>query len=286
MPDPKYLASLSAAVDFIERFAPLACAFVIICFVVLRTRSFFFVVYRIQSLVGGAQAFHDERVQKHWKSFEDMHRANLWFGLKLNSSRAMHQLFAWMDRHNISVSEISRAVHFFDTNKLVFTFPKNWYLKLDLTSRCAMALILIFGAFVFTASDDALLYVKKTHTLFWAGSGHANSAGYPITSYFDSGNGWHLSDDYCLFTSSPAPLIEEWDKQVICHLVLGNRDDYIKGAVDTQRLLGWLLIVLSAYSVIRLVSVVISRKQALIIQERVEENERLRSIKEGSPSAS
>lgn len=68
---------------------------------------------------------------------------------------------------------------------------------------------------------------------------------------------------------------------MICHLVLGNRDDYIQDAVGTQRLLGWFLIVLSVYAVIRLVSVMISRKQARIIQEGVEANERLRPIKQG-----
>jgi hypothetical protein len=228
MQDQKYLSSLSAVADFFERFGPLLGFLGLVIFVLIRTRSFFFVLYRIQSLVGGAQAFHDERVQRHWKSFEDMHRLNLWFGLNLRSSRAMHQLFAWLDRHNISVGEISRSVPYFDTNTLQFTFPKKWHLKLDLTWRSVSASVVFLVACVFGASDYALLYVKKTHTAFWVGSGQAYSAGYPISSRFAEGGGWHVRDDYCLFTDTSEPLQEDWDKQVICHLVLGNRDDYIQ----------------------------------------------------------
>lgn len=77
MTEQKYLAALSVFADLLMRFRPLLGAFALIIFVIFRTKSFFFVFYRIQSLIGGAQAFHDERVQRHWKSFEDMHRSNL-----------------------------------------------------------------------------------------------------------------------------------------------------------------------------------------------------------------
>jgi hypothetical protein len=89
IPEQTYLAALSAFADLLMRFGPLLGAFALIIFVIFRTKSFFF-FYRIQGLIGGAQAFHDERVQRHGKSFEDMHRLNLWFGLNLTSLRAMH----------------------------------------------------------------------------------------------------------------------------------------------------------------------------------------------------
>ncbi|MDD1965910.1 DUF6216 family protein [Pseudomonas putida] len=282
MPDQKYLSLLSAAADLFERFAPLLGFAALVVFVLLRTRSLFFVFYRIQSLIGGAQAFHDERVQRHWKSFEDMQRLNLWFGLNLTSSRAMHQLFAWMDRHNLSVGEISRSMTFFDANRLEFIFPKNWYLKLDLIWRSSALVILGFGAIMFSWSDYALLYVKKTHTLFWVAGGHAYSAGYPISSYFVDGGSWHLRDDYCLFTNAIAPLAEEWDKQVICHLVLGNREDYVQDAIQNQHWLGWFLAVLFLYVSFRLMRYLISRKLALNIHERVTANARQRLVRQGT----
>jgi hypothetical protein len=271
MPDQKYLSSLSAAADFFERFGPLMGFVLLIGFVLFRTRSLFFVFYRIQSLIGGAQAFHDERVQRHWKSFEDMHRLNLWFGLNLTSSRAMHQLFAWLDRHNVSVGEIARSLPYFNPNTLQFTFPKRWVVKLDLSWRAVVASVVFLIAGVFGATDYALLYVKKTHTLFWVGSGHAYSADYPISSLFENGGSWHIRDDYCLFTDAPDPLHEEWDKQVICHLVLGNRDDYIQEAMQSQKWSSAVFFVLFLFIAVPPLRMAVKRQQALSVQKRIVE---------------
>lgn len=269
MPDQKYFSSLSAAADLIERFGPLFGFLILAGFVLFRTRSLFFVFYRIQSLIGGAQAFHDERVQRHWKSFEDMQRLNLWFGLNLTSSRAMHQLFAWLDRHNVSVGEIAKSVPYFDPNTLQFSFPKPWVVKVGLAWRSIFASIAFLIAGAFGGSDYALLYVKKTHTLFWVGSGQAYSAGYPISSLLVNGGGWHVRGDHCLFTDTPEPLREEWDKQVICHLVLGNRDDYIQEAMQSQRWASAIFFVLFLFIAIPPLRLAAKRQQALSVQKRI-----------------
>lgn len=269
MPEQKYLASLTTFGDIFVWFGPLVGTLALITFVVVRTRSLFFLLHRIQSLLGGAQSFHDERVQRHWKSFEDMHRLNLWFGLKLNSSRAMHQLFAWLDRHNIGVGEIAKAVPFFDTNKLEFSFPATWRIRLEWIWVSVASLFLLVNAATFAASNYALFYVKKTHTGFWVNAGHAYSADYPLRSLFAGEGSWHLEGEYCLFTDEAAPLDNDWDKAVICHLILGERDDYIKETIESQRyLVVFLICVLLIVAVPSLLRAK-SRKQAHVVQERV-----------------
>lgn len=282
MPEQKYLASLSTFGDLLVWFGPLVGALALILFVTLRTRSFFFVLHRVQSLLGGAQSFHDERVQRHWKSFEDMHRLNLWFGLKLTSARAMHQLFAWLDRNGIGVGEIAKAVPFFNTNKLEFSFPAAWRVKLEWFWISFSGVFLLLNAATFALSDYALFYVKSTHTGFWVNAGNAYSIGYPLTSSFEGGGSWHLESEYCLFTSEAKPLDNDLDKTVICSLILGGRDDYIQETIQSQRYLVVFLLCVLLILVIPAVLRAKSRKQAHVIQQRIRTGDQLRQNRQGN----
>ena len=274
MPDQKYLAALSAFADLLMRFGPLLGAFALIIFVIFRTKSFFFVFYRVQGLIGGAQAFHDERVQRHWKSFEDMHRLNLWFGLNLTSPRAMHQLIAWLDRHKIGIGEIAKAVPYFDTNTLEFFYPATWHLRLNRVWVCASGAVLLFGAVTFAVSDYALFYVKKTNTPFWVNAGHAFSIGYPLTSHFAGSDSWHLDREYCLFTNSPAPLENALDKAVICHLIVGERDGYVQDTIQNQYYLSAFLVFMLLLLTIPPLRRAKSRKLAHNIHKSIEAADR------------
>jgi len=244
MNDSHYLASLAAAADAFERFGPYVIAILIAAFVVYRTRSLFFLFYRIQGLIGGNQAFHDGRIQRHWQSYEDMHRLNLWFGLRLKNSRSMHQLFAWLDRHKLSVNEVAKTVPYFDTNHLKFSYPSRCEIIWNRIWISLSGTLLIFAANVFVYTDYALLYVNKTHTLFWVNSGHAYSPSFPISSRIAPGHSWHVDSEYCLFSDGTAPLSEKWDQEVICGLVLGNNTEYVENAIQSQRYLSIYLFVI------------------------------------------
>lgn len=281
MPDQKYLASLTVAATFIEKFGPYLGALLLIVFVLLRTRSMFFLLYRIQILIGGGQAFHNERIQRHWKSYEDMHRLNLWFGLHLRSSQAMHQLFGWLDRHHIAVDDVARCVPYFDANTRAFRFTPPWALWAERMYMWIAAIMLIAGALLFVYADHALVYVNKTRTAFWINSGQASSISYPLTSYFLPHVGWEIDSQYCLFKSDTAPLNDDWDKHVICELVLGNRDDFIREAVDSQRYLSIYLFMLFLIVSVGGVRRSIKRKHAHHVAVKVEADKGLPG--QGSP---
>lgn len=243
--EQKYITSFTFLVEQLNILGPYVLGMLLVIFVLWRTKSPFFFLYRIQSLIGGTTAFNDPRLQKHWKSYADKNHLNLWFGLGLKSSRAMHQLTSWLHRHSMTLDDVSRAVPYFNTNKLNFTFPSKRVLRFRKISIPVVAVLFVLTGALFTVPDSALLWIKKTHTLFWVNSEYAYSPINQITEFWGFETGWKIDNHYCLFKDDIAPLAEQWDKDVICYLVLGNRMDYVDEALQSQKYLGIYLLVVA-----------------------------------------
>lgn len=133
---------------------------------------------------------------------------------------------------------------------------------------------MLFGAITFAVSDYALFYVKKTNTPFWVNAGHAYSIGYPLTSHFAGSHSWHLAREYCLFTNSAAPLGNALDKAVICHLIVGERDDYVQDTIQNQYYLSAFLVFMLLLLTIPPLRRAKSRKLAHHIHKRIEAGDR------------
>lgn len=83
----------------------------------------------------------------------------------------------------------------------------------------------------------ALLTVKKTGTTFWVQPNEAfNSTGNWLS--WMNFIPWTVDNQYCLVSDGVEPFKEQWDKEVICNLVLGNQNKNIEDVAGEQWAIG------------------------------------------------
>lgn len=220
----------TANLDLLVKVAELAGVAFVLWLAWWRTGSFHYLVHRLFQALGATKAFHSETAQRHWNDYEDLHQHNLWHGLRLSTSRDLKRFLAWLDTHDISIEEASRARWFFNANTQKFSQPSAPIKLAASFSILAVVLICWFYGGALQTSTHALIKVKASGTWFWVNNDEAygfwGRIGYET---------WHLNNTTCLFADEPPEGLTGWDQDVICHLVLGNEPQYIDQAISSQQ---------------------------------------------------
>lgn len=255
-------------IDLTIKVLPYLGALALMVYVMLRTNAMFYVVYRWHQLLGATKDFNSKFAQRVWADHEDLQRFNLWFGLQLKTSKHMAKLLSWLDRHELTIEELCRARRYFDANELAFRIPSKLRRR---TVRTMMLLVtgsLFLSAYVFTQTPYALLTVKKTNTTFWVQPNDAfNGAGNWLP--WGGAARWAVDNQYCLFSDGLEPFKDQWDKEVVCNLVLGNYNQKIEDLIGEQWAIGMAAGSAAALCIFFLVFIMLCEINATALEKRV-----------------
>ena len=252
------------------KISPYFGALILAIYVLGRTNALFYIVYRGHQILGGAKDFHSKSAQRHWKAHEDFQRFNLWFGMNLRTSRNMTKFLSWLDHHELTIEELCRARRYFNANKLEFAIPTPWHRWTMRASILAGIAILTEVWAVFVDARLAFYTVNKTKTSFWVEENQARSSTGKALDWLSES--WIIDTEYCLFSTDTAPLANEWDKEVICDLVLGNQNPQIEEAVKSQRFIAVSAGILGAAWFIFLLFIVDRERNAKALLQKVDKN--------------
>ncbi|RMW09900.1 hypothetical protein ALP03_00070 [Pseudomonas amygdali pv. tabaci] len=257
-------------IDLTIKLLPYLGALALMVYVMLRTNAMFYVVYRWHQLLGATKDFNSKFAQRVWADHEDLQRFNLWFGLQLKTSKHMAKLLSWLDRHELTIEEVCRARRYFDANELTFRIPSRLRRRTVRTMMLCVAGCLFLSAYVFTQTPYALLTVKKTHTTFWVQPNDAfNGTGTWLP--WGSDARWTVDNQYCLFSDGLEPFQDQWDKEVVCNLVLGNYNQKIEDIIGEQWSIGMLAGGAAILCIFFLVFMMTREVYATVLEERVSE---------------
>jgi hypothetical protein len=269
MKEPSLVFSISNWGDVLSKLFPISgVLFLIITFfyIRIRTGSNFFLIYRIHELLGGMKPFYSKRLSSHWESFEDLNRVNLWFGLKLKSSSSLNEFLNWIERGNIEIHEAGYAVPYLNATKRKFFLPRFRRLTHFIISFFISMLTVVI--ITFAINPMVLVSVTKTHTWFWVSTGKANSLLYPLSTV-PGIEGWAIDSEFCLFNNKAYPLEDEWDKTVICNLVLGTFDKHLKSTIKLQHATSIYFSFIALYILIAYVPLRIRGTNAIALHRRM-----------------
>jgi hypothetical protein len=224
-------------IDVTIKVLPYLGAVALMLYVILRTNAMFYVVYRWHQLLGAAKSFNSKFVQRVWADHEDLQRFNLWFGLDLKTSKHLAKLLSWLGRNDLTIEELCRARRYFDANELTFKIPSKRRRRTVRALMLAAMTFLFLSSYVLTHTHYAWLTVKKTQTMFWVQPDEAFNGSSKWLSWAGAAH-WTVGNDYCLFSDGLEPFTEQWDKDVICSLVLGNNNQRIEDVIREQWAIG------------------------------------------------
>jgi hypothetical protein len=247
--------SLMQSLDFLYKIWPIFAAIAVICFVYWRTGSMVFVFHRVFQLLGVDNKFSDKEDQRAWDLYEGLNKFNLKTGFRLQSVRSKRNLHDWMRLHNFEISEQRESGRYFRANSLSFDIP-NRSRRFGIRSLF-FTLIFIF-AFVATELNSincALLQVRATGTWFWVGGGEAFNFQSKLPGALKD-DVWKIDQEYCRYPQPEHLSIDSWDEVVVCSLVLGFQEDYIRETVASQKRLATGLLIFVMALMIRLVFLV------------------------------
>lgn len=237
--DPQFFGYISVSVDKWQKVAPLFVAgmsALYIIYICTITESLSIIRNRISDLIGMKHSFNHEKLKKHQQQELDLDYFNLKFKLNVKTPYAMDKLIAWADRSGVRLNEIKRARPYFNPTEQTFKIPQPKFVK-TLT-----VIVLLFAALVFFAiytPSAALFKVNKTGQWFWVADSHAFSfTSYLPQSLHVSGS-WKMSTGNCLLDNTSAPLSNEWDKKVVCYLLLDNQKGQVAKTIREQKILAW-----------------------------------------------
>jgi len=138
-----------------------------------------------------------------------------------------------MREHNIEFAELRRAGWYFKANQLSFDIPGLWRKVLVQGAFIALGVFFVATGQFVQKTDYALMTVKATGTWFWVGKNEAYSLRFDFPEML-RGDAWRLQQGDCRYIDDPKPALDIWDKDVICHLVLGFNEGAIAEAIDSQ----------------------------------------------------
>lgn len=237
--DAQFFGYISVSVDKWQKIAPLfvlgmgSLYMIYICTI---TESLSIIRNRISDFIGMKHSFNHEKLKKHQQQELDLDYFNFKFKLNVKTPYAMDKLIAWADRSGVRLNEIKQARPYFNPTEQTFKIPRPKFVK------TFIAIVMLFSALVFFAiytPNAALFKVNKTGQWFWVTDSHAFS----FTSYLPQSlhvsNSWKMSTGNCLLDNTSAPLSSEWDKKVICYLLLGNHKGQVAKTIREQKILAW-----------------------------------------------
>lgn len=204
----------------------LTIAIIIILSIIVRTGSAHFIRERVWTILGGPKDFKNEHLRKKWDEVKDLESINYKTGIKFKSLKDACKAFFWIEKNNISFSELSKAAQYFDPEKtklkdLRFKTRENIAVTIALTVILTFIALLLFTN---NFSDHAFLSVKKTNTNFI-------TDGATATPWV--GRSWHADRNTC--KSDTTRIENEHDKEVICDLLSGSEAQFIHDSIELQK---------------------------------------------------
>ncbi|WP_281881470.1 DUF6216 family protein [Pseudomonas atacamensis] len=239
--DPQVFSDISILVDKWQKIAPIFAAVTIgtyITYICAVTESLSIIRNRLSELVGSKHSFKHEQLRKQQEQEQDLDHFNIKHRLNVRSPYAMHQLIIWADRHGVRLGEIKKARHFFNPSERTFNISQSRFAN-------PLALVtLLFAITLFLAiylPNAALFKVNKTGQWFWVTKNQAFSFTAYLPKPLNTSDAWIINKGNCLLDHTKAPLSNDWDKKVICYLLLDNHKGHVSKTILEQKLLAWTL---------------------------------------------
>jgi hypothetical protein len=239
--DPQLFDSITVSVDKLQKIAPFFVAAMTALYIVYLcaiTESLFIIKSRLSDLISSKHTFNHEKLKKHQQQELDLHYFNFRFKLNVKTPYAMDKLIAWAERSAIRLDELKKARPYLNPTEQTFNIPKPKFVKTFMLLAVSVAAGLFFA--IHTPSA-ALIKVNKTGQWFWV----TDSEAFSFTSYlpepFHAPDAWNLNSGNCLLDTTAAPLSDDWDKKVICYVMLDNKQGYVKNTIQEQKMLAWVL---------------------------------------------
>lgn len=254
--------------DVLSKLWPIACGLFVIIAVYWRTRSFFFIFHQILKWLGLEGKYTNPDDQKFADDYLDLNKFNLKTGFRLETLGAKSRLHAWMREHQMEFRELQGAGWYFHANKLSFDLPGRLRVWFTRGSFLAFGLFLIATSQFILNSNNALLKVNATGTWFWVGNNEATSVRFDYPSLL-RGDAWKIQQGDCRYMDDAMPIKSTWDKNVICHLVLGFDEAYINEAVDSQQQSSVILALAGAISIVCFLITTFWQRRALDLHNRL-----------------
>ncbi|EPH1498398.1 DUF6216 family protein [Pseudomonas aeruginosa] len=234
----------------IKEFSTYAIPFAITLFSFLYVRaragSAGFFHDRLWRLLGGKRDYQCPVLQAESDKLSDHEKFTYNTGIRFQNRHKIEETLQWMETQKIGIEEVVRAKAFFDPRDLSFRKPKlNRYRYLhNLSIWLVVAFTITFALF---SVPYALLSIKQTGTIIWAS-----------TSTVKSWNGysWEATAADCKDEEIPTLILDAHDQKVICEILSKPElSAYLESAMQTQKLTGlliWLLSGVFAFFVTRL----------------------------------
>ncbi len=239
--DPQFFDSVSVTVDKLQKIAPFfvaAMAALYIVYLCAITESLFLIKSRLSDLISSKHTFNHEKLKRHQQQELDLNYFNFRFKLNVKTPYAMDKLIAWAERSAIRLDELKKARPYLNPTEQTFNIPTPKFLKTFM-----LLAVLVAASFFFAihTPNAALIKVNKTGQWFWV----TDSEAFSFTSYLPrplhAAGAWNLSSGNCLLDTTAAPLSDDWDKKVICYVMLDNKKGYVKNTIQEQKALAWIL---------------------------------------------
>lgn len=247
--DSSIISSSASLLDLLKSLTGVLASVLAIVGALASTRSAQVLKDRINDNAGIKRRFNDEKLQKQADLEDDVHTFNMRYGLGIETPQAMHKIHTWAQRHRLRLIDLRKARPYFNPNNLEFKIPADRKSRWN-SLGAVVLVILCLVAIVFLANPFAWISIKKTGTQMWARPGEAYSFNSPLPSMLKVDHAWKVSVGECLLVPAEFPLGSQWDKDVACYLISGQRDKDLRSAVAAQRLGALsLLIVLTIPSV-------------------------------------
>lgn len=219
--------------DFLYKLWPLFAGVFVVGVVYWRTGSFFFVFHQFLKWLGLEGKYTCPDDQRVADEYLDLNKFNLKTGFRLSSVKAKKRLHEWMRQHDFEYAELRHAGWYFKANTLTFHVPGTAQLWWTRIIVLLISMMFILGGQFIENPKLALLKVNATDTWFWVGDNEATSFRYNYPTFL-RGDAWKLQQGDCRYGAGSLPLTNDWDKNVMCLLVLGFEDSYIKSSISSQ----------------------------------------------------
>lgn len=251
--DPQIIDSITVSVDKIQKIVPFflaAIAALYIVYLCAITESLFIIKSRLSDLISSKHTFSHEKLKKHQQQELDLHYFNFKFKLNVKTPYAMDKLIAWAERSSIQLDELKKARPYLNPTEQTFNIPKARFVKTFVLLGVLVAAGIFFAIYT---PNAALIKVNKTGHWFWV----TDSEAFSFTSYlpepFHTSDAWSLNSGNCLLDTTAAPLSDDWDKKVVCYVMLDNKQGYVKNTIQEQKILAgvlsltWLPVILAVF---------------------------------------
>lgn len=229
--------SVMHILDVLYKLWPIACGMLVIGAVFWRTRSFFFLFHQILKWLGLEGKYTNTDDQKVADEYLDLNKFNLKTGFRLESVKAKTQLHGWLKENDLEFAEVRHAGRYFKANKLIFEIPSRMQIWVSRALFLTLGCVFVATGSILQNPNQALLTVTATDTWFWVGNNEATSLRFDLPGIL-RGDAWKIQQHDCRYGDDSEPVRSDWDKDVMCRLVLGFNDSYIADAIETQKTSG------------------------------------------------